>query len=118
MTRHSHRAHYVKIWRYPQNRKYIPNVLCLLTVAVVWSSSGGVVIRYVPTFDLWPHGTLRYASDCGPGRSLLTAIALLPPPKKEVMFLVWSVCLFVCLSVCLSVCLTVRRITRKLVNRF
>jgi len=24
---------------------------------------------------------------------------LLPPPKKEVMFLVWSVCLFVCLSV-------------------
>ena len=29
---------------------------------------------------------------------------LLPPPKKEVMFLVRSVCLFVCLSVCLSVC--------------
>jgi len=27
---------------------------------------------------------------------------LLPPPKKEVMFLVWSVCLSVCLSVCPS----------------
>jgi len=27
---------------------------------------------------------------------------LLPPPKKEVMFLVRSVCLFVCLSVCPS----------------
>jgi len=39
---------------------------------------------------------------------------LLSPPKKEVMFLVRSVCLFVCLSVCLSV----RRITRKLVNGF
>jgi len=35
---------------------------------------------------------------------------LLPPPKKEVMFLVRSVCL--------SVCLSVRRITRKLVNGF
>ena len=31
----------------------------------------------------------------------------LPPPKKEVMFLVRSVCLFVCLSACLSVCLSV-----------
>jgi len=29
------------------------------------------------------------------------------PPKKEVMFLVRSVCLFVCLSVRLSVCLSV-----------
>ena len=29
---------------------------------------------------------------------------LLPPPKKEVMFLVRSVCLSVCLSVSLSVC--------------
>jgi len=27
----------------------------------------------------------------------------LPPPKKEVMFLVRSVCLFVCLFVCLSI---------------
>jgi len=44
--------------------------------------------------------------------------AYLPPPKKEVMFLVWSVCLFVCLFVRLSVCLSVRRITRKLVNGF
>ena len=34
----------------------------------------------------------------------------LPSPKKEVMFLVRSVCLSVCLSVC--------RITRKLVNGF
>jgi len=33
----------------------------------------------------------------------------LPPPKKEVMFLIWSVCL--------SVCRSVRRITRKLVGR-
>ena len=39
---------------------------------------------------------------------------LLPPPKKEVMFLVRSVCLLVCLFVCLSV----RQITRKLVNGF
>jgi len=30
-------------------------------------------------------------------------LALLPPLKKEVMFLVRSVCLFVCLFVCLSV---------------
>jgi len=30
-------------------------------------------------------------------------IRSLPPPKKEVMFLVRSVCLFVCLFVCLSV---------------
>ena len=43
-----------------------------------------------------------------------TSFESLPPPKKEVMFLVRSVCLFVCLSVCLSV----RRITRKLVNGF
>ena len=35
---------------------------------------------------------------------------LLPPPKKEVMFLVRSVCL--------SVCLSVRRITCKLVNGY
>ena len=41
---------------------------------------------------------------------------LLPLPKKEVMFLVWSVCLFVCLFVCLSVCLSVCPITRKLVR--
>ena len=32
---------------------------------------------------------------------------LLPPPKKEVMFLVRSVCLSVCLSICLSVFLSV-----------
>ena len=31
-------------------------------------------------------------------------LRLLPPPKKEDMFLVRSVCLFVCLSVRLSVC--------------
>jgi len=43
---------------------------------------------------------------------------LLSPPKKEVMFLVRSVCLSVCLFVCLSVCLSDRWITRKLVNGF
>ena len=41
-----------------------------------------------------------------PGRYILGPEGLLPPPKKEVMFLVRSVCL------------SVRRITRKLVNRF
>ena len=34
----------------------------------------------------------------------VTFILLLPPPKKEVMFLVRSDCLSVCLSVYLSVC--------------
>jgi len=38
---------------------------------------------------------------------LLSDFLLLPPPKKEVMFLVRSVCLFVRLFVCLSVCLSV-----------
>jgi len=34
-------------------------------------------------------------------------LCLLPPPKKEVMFLVRSVCPSVCLFVCLFVCLSV-----------
>jgi len=38
----------------------------------------------------------------GRARSLLSRMALLPPPKKEVMFSVRSVCLSVCLSVCPS----------------
>ena len=46
----------------------------------------------------------------GKSRSIWGFLRLLPPPKKEVMFLVRSVCL--------SVCLSVRRITRKLVNGF
>jgi len=35
---------------------------------------------------------------------VLCYTAILPPPNKEVMFLVWSVCLSVCLSVYLFVC--------------
>ena len=41
---------------------------------------------------------------------IVSPMILLPPPKKEVMFSVRSVCL--------SVCLSVRRITCKLVNGF
>jgi len=60
-----------------------------------------------------------YSLNVAPGTGAQSAIHdclipfvvdLLPPLKKEVMFLVRSVCLFVCLSV--------RRITRKLVNGF
>jgi len=44
------------------------------------------------------HATCYFAHSC------YTVSLSLPPPKKEVMFLVRSVCLSDCLSVCLSVC--------------
>ena len=46
----------------------------------------------------------RSTSDIVSPSFLSSAKCLLPSLKKEVMFLVRSVCLFVCLSVCLSVC--------------
>ena len=61
-------------------------------------TNGNFVVRLIPNYS--GRTCYRY----------MKSVAFLTPPKKEVMFLVRSVCLFVCLSV--------RRITRKLVNGF
>jgi len=84
---------------------------CVVPQAAVSRSCSGYKTTQL-TFPSWSGNwtgeLLHCTSMLLPNRVLYQlgylALLLLPPPKKEVMFLVRSVCLFVCLSVYLSVC--------------
>ena len=87
---------------------------CLLVIMYsvrIWHFCFCMRSFYWPTFILiqlseskntfWTFGSSVYSQK---KFDRFIVLMLLPPPKKEVMFLVRSVCLSVCLSVCFSVC--------------
>ena len=80
-------------------------LLCYIMVSSFKFSSGAGRLSHRPV-DL----DLQMGPSAIPNEIPVNTGYLLPLPKKEVMFSVWSICL--------SVCLSVRRITRKLVNGF